>query len=387
MENAQAQEGDSSLSSTEGDTTGDPQEIPTAGRWCKGTRLLVAATAAWITYLVLLILFAGRWWVWSIFEATPPVAAVVVPLLLLVFVWFARPVRRWLSVVLVCLLAIGGYLAGYGRGWSGTTTSVPGGIKVFSWNTGYWQMWDDKDAFYAFLRRQNADVYLLQEYLYAKEAAPYNHVFRIDESARLRAEFPGYQLSVDSTFVTISRLPIVATHHQQLPNTGSDWFWKAAKAQRTEIRVDGRIVSFYNVHLPTPFRLGDNPFRGNLSGVFTKQTLPLLEEQAKWRLKELHRLRTDVADNPNPAVLAGDFNTPWMELYPLGVGTEAHWPGSSLAPPHTWPIRDYSLPPLWRLDWLYTKGDVAVSNYQLAGGGAFSDHLAQQFSISVPRPS
>ncbi|MEU4573851.1 endonuclease/exonuclease/phosphatase family protein [Nonomuraea sp. NPDC023979] len=346
----------------------------------------MAATAAWITYLVLLILFAGRWWVWSVFEATPPVTAVVVPLLLLAFVWFARPVRRWLSVVLVLLLLAGAYLAGYGRGWSGAT-SASGGIKVFAWNTGYWEMWDDRDDFYAFLRRQDADVYLLQEYLHAKEAAPYNHVFRIDESARLRTEFPGYHLSVDSTFVTLSRLPIVATHHEHVPGTGSQWFWKAAKNQRTDIRIDGRTVSFYNVHLPTPFRLGDNPFRGSLSGVFTSQTARLIEEQATWRLKELDRLRADLAGNPNPAVVAGDFNTPWMDLYPLGSGTEAHWPRSSLGAPHTWPVRDYSLPALWRLDWLYTKGDVAVSNHRLAGGGAFSDHLAQQFHVGVPRPS
>jgi hypothetical protein len=365
----------------------DPEMAATGRRWCTGTRLLVAATAAWTIFLVLHILFAGRWWPWFIFESTPPLTAVAVPLLLLIFVRFARPVRRWLSVVLVFLLLVGVYLAGYGRGWTGavTGTSPDTGIKVFVWNTAYWEMQDDKDAFYAFLRRQDADVYLLQEHLYATGGGPYRHVIRIDDSARLRAEFPDYQLSIDGAFVTLSRLPIVATHHQPVPGTGpEDWHWKGTKAQRTDILVGGRAVSFYNVQLPVPFRLGDNPFRGSLSRLFKEQTIRMFKEQGAWRLKELRKLRTDLAGNPHPAVVAGDFNSPWMELYPLGAGTKAHRPPRSLAPPTTWPVTDYPLPRLWHLDWLYTKGDVAVSGYQIAGSAGLSDHLPQKFRVGLP---
>jgi endonuclease/exonuclease/phosphatase (EEP) superfamily protein YafD len=368
-----------------------PQEITATGRWFTGTRLLVAATAAWVVFLVLHILFTGRWWPWFIFEAIPPLTAVAVPLLLLVFVPLARPVRRRLSVVLVLLLLVGAYLAGYGPRWTGTATGTPRGtpVKVFVWNTSYWQMSNDKDAFYAFLRRQDADVYLLQEHLYAVENnGPYNTVIRIDDSARLRAEFPGYQLSIDGPFVTLSRLPIVAAHHQRTPSAGTDWFWKGTKAPRTDIRVGGRTVSFYNVQLPVPFRLGDNPFRGGSSGgglsrLLKEQSTHLLREQGTWRLEELRKLRTDLAGNPHPAVLAGDFNSPWMDLYSLGAGARAHSP-SSLAPPRTWPVSDYPLPRLWHLDWLYTTGDLAVPSYHLVGGKAFSDHLAQKFSVVVP---
>lgn len=393
MPTQKASDDNPSLPSTDDEPVRNrPQEITVTGRWSTGTRLLVAATAAWIILLVLHLVFTGRWWPWFIFEAIPPLTAVAVPLLLLVFVPLARPVRRWLSVVLVLLLLIGAYLSGYGRGWTGIATGTPRGtaIKVFAWNTGYWEMADDRDAFYAFLRRQNADVYLLQEHLYAIENnGPYNQVIRIDDSARLRAEFPGYQLAIDGPFVTLSRLPIVAAHHQRVPSTGTDWFWKGTKAQRTDIRVGGRPASFYNVQLPVPFRLGDNPFRGSssrgggLSRLLKEQSTRLLKEQATWRLTELRKLRTDLAGNPHPAVLAGDFNSPWMELYSLGAGTRAHSP-SSLAPPRTWPVSDYPLPPLWHLDWLYTTGDLAVSSYKLVSGEAFSDHLAQQFRVVVP---
>jgi endonuclease/exonuclease/phosphatase family metal-dependent hydrolase len=360
----------------------NPADMPNpraaTGRWCVGTRLLVAATAAWTMFLVLHVLFTGRWWPWLIVEATPPLTLVAVPLLLLVLAPLARPVRRRLLVVLVILLLAGAHLAGYGPRWSGTAAG-PGGtaVKVFAWSTDYWQMSDDKDAFYAFLRRQDADVYLLQEYLYWKEDnRPHDQPIRIDDSARLRAEFPGYRLSVDGELLTLSRLPIVATHHRRVTGPGTDWYWKGTKTQRTDIRVGGRTVSFYNVHLPVPFRIGDHP----LSGRFYR----FLEEQSTWRLRELRRLRTDLTANPHPAVVAGDFNSPWMELSSPGAGTRVHSPTGSVLPARSWPVSDYSLPRLWRLDWLYTTGGLTVPGYHFGGGEAFSDHVSQQIRVVVP---
>ncbi|MEQ4724783.1 endonuclease/exonuclease/phosphatase family protein [Nonomuraea sp. B19D2] len=349
------------------------------GRWGKGARLLVAATAAWTTFLILHVLLAGNWWPWVIVEMTPPLTTVAVPMLLLAFVPFARPVRRRLSILLVLLLLAGAYLAGYGRGWTGSATASPRdtAIKVFAWNTNYWEMENDPDSFYAFLRRQNADVYLLQEHLYGViNNTSYNQVIRIDATASLRATFPGYQISVEGEFITLSRLPIVAAHHQTVPSAGDDWFWKGPKFQRTEIRVGRRTVSFYNVHLPGPFR-GGNPFTG---GFYQRQ-----KKQSIWRFENLRKLHTDVAGNPHPIVLAGDFNSPWTELYSFPPGTQAHGPPGALAPLHTWPISRFSLPRMWRLDWLYTTGDLAIPSYHLDGGGkALSDHAAQEFRVIVP---
>jgi endonuclease/exonuclease/phosphatase (EEP) superfamily protein YafD len=376
MSTTEVGDGDPSLPSANGDTVRDgPQGRPVTGRWCTGTRLLVAATAAWTTFLVLHILFTGRWWPWFIVEATPPLTLVVVPLLLLVLVLLMRPLRRGLFAVLVVLLLTGAHLAGYGPGWTCTATGSPRGteVKVFAWSTDYWQMTDDKDAFYAFLRRQDADVYLLQEYLYWKGD---DQPVRIDDSARLRAEFPGYRLLVDGELLTLTRLPVVAAHHQRVPGTGTDWYWKGTKAQRTDIRVGGRTVSFYNVHLPVPFRIGGNP----LSGRFYR----FLKEQGTWRIRELRKLRTDLTGNPHPAVVAGDFNSPWMELSSPGAGTRVHSPTGSLLPARSWPVSDYQLPRLWRLDWLYATCGLAVPSYHFGGGEAFSDHAAQEIRVVVP---
>lgn len=355
-----------------------PQEITVRARWCWGTRVLVAVTAVWAVFLVVHILLAGSWWPWVIVEVTPPLITMAVPLLLLAFVPLARPVRRWLSVLLVLLLLTGAFLSGYGRESPGFTARTPRGtaIKVFDWNTGYWEMEDDSAAFYAFLRRQGADVYLLQEHLYGiRNDTPYNQVLRVDDSTRLHAEFPGYHIAFEGEFVTLSRLPVVAEHHLPVPRTGADWFWKGPKFQRTEIRVGGRTVSFYNVHLPAPLRGGD-PLS---EGFYRRQ-----KQQSIWRYENLRKLRADLAGNPYPAVMAGDFNSPWTELYSFRPGTRAHSPPAPLSPPHTWPVSRYRLPALWRLDWLYTSGDLGISHYRIAGGETRSDHRAQTFRVVVP---
>jgi len=340
-------------------------------------------------FLVLHVLLTGRWWPWFIVEATPPLTVVVVPLLLLALVPFARPVRRWLSAVLVVLLLAGAYLAGFGPRLTGITTDNPQGtaVKVFAWSTDYWQMSDDKDAFYAYLRRQDADVYLLQEYLYWNDDDQQRCTspLQIDDTARLQAEFPGYRLIVEGELLTLSRLPVVTPPDQQAPGTGTDWYWKAPKAQRTDIQVGGRTVSFYNVHLPVPFRICGSPSSGDFYRSF--------KEQQTWRSSELSKLRADLADNPHPAVVTGDFNSPWMELSFLGAGTRVHSPADSLLSPRSWPVSGCSctlpphlrsLPRLWRLDWLFTTDGLAVPSYHFRDGKDFSDHLAQEIRVVVP---
>lgn len=356
-----------------------PGEQPVTGRRRLGTRLLVAATLLWLVFVVLHLLLAGRWWPWFFFEGAPPLFFVVVPLLLFVFVPFARPVRLRLTALLALLVLVGAHLAGYGPGWRGAGTTGPGGtpVKVFAWNAQYWQMDDDRAAFYAFLRRQDADIYLLQEYMYWDKSR--KQPIRIDDSAELRRQFPGYRLSVQGELVTLTHLPVVAPQAappQAPPGPGTAWFWNGAKAQRTDVRVGGRTVSFYNVHVPVPIALEGRP----LSGRFFRSE----EKQADWRTAEMVRLRTELAANPNPEVVAGDFNSSWMELAPLGAGTHLHSPPASLLPPRSWPISQFRFPRMWRLDWLFTSGGLAVPDYRFADARAFSDHAAQEIDLVVP---
>lgn len=199
--------GDTALAPSVGQAEG-AMAVPGAGpdpdsaarpRWCLGTRLLLAATAAWVGFLTLHVVVTGRWWLWLAVEALPPVVLVLVPVALLALSPLARPVRRPLVGTLVLALVAGVHLSGVNLRPSAIGPE-PGAVRVFSFNTDIWNHDDDPSAFFDYLRAQRADIYLLQEYLSWNDGP-----VRIDDTARLRAAFPGYDIVVEGELVTLSR--------------------------------------------------------------------------------------------------------------------------------------------------------------------------------------
>jgi endonuclease/exonuclease/phosphatase family metal-dependent hydrolase len=90
-----------------------------------------------------------------------------------------------------------------------------------------------------------------------------------------------------------------------------------------------------------------------------------------------------MAKNPNPKLLAGDFNTsPSMGLLrKLPDQLVDQTRALTSIYPVTWSIG--SRFQLWRLDWLFTTHDVAVHSYQLLDPQGLSDHKAQKMVIST----
>jgi endonuclease/exonuclease/phosphatase (EEP) superfamily protein YafD len=241
-------------------------------------------------------------------------------------------------------------------------------ITVFAWSTDIWNSGEDEAAFYRYLRSKDADIYLLQEYLFWSEDA-----VRIDQYERLRAEFPGHEIRVEGELITLSRFPIVATHPRPVGG-GSQWYWHGSKAQRVDVLVNDRVVSVYNVHLQVPLRVEHFP----LSPVF----LIFVHQQYHSREAELDRLRADVDANPNPVVVVGDFNSAWMDtLIPMGDRLIRHDPTTRSPLLATWPTAAYSAPRWWRFDWLFTTSDVRVNDYRFTR--SLSDHTAQEIRISL----
>ncbi len=342
---------------------------PTPQRWCLGTRAVVAATVAWATFLVAHVALTGRWWVWTTVEAMPPVTLVVVPALLLVVAPLARPVRRPLCLSLLVLLLAGVSLAGFNPGALLAGRPTSSGLKIVAWNTDRWHMEEDQRRFFGYLRAQRADVYLLQEYLYWQDGP-----VRVDDVSKLQAALPGYQVVAEGELVIITRLPVVMTHPRRVGSAGTDWYWRGSKAQRVDLRVDGQVLSIYNVHNHVPFRFERSPF--------SRSFYSFVREQHARQQAELKALRADVAGNPYPILVIGDFNSPWMgTLRHPGAGLHVHHPTDSVFP-RSWPTADYPFPRLWRLDWVYTNSDVAVKQYRFVP--SVSDHLAQELHISLP---
>ncbi|WNV87208.1 endonuclease/exonuclease/phosphatase family protein [Umezawaea sp. Da 62-37] len=336
-------------------------------RWCRGTKLLVAASVVWVVFLAAHLLLAGRWWLWSAVETMPPMVILLVPLVLLALAPLARPVRGKLVPLLLAALLAGVPFAGISFAVLTGGGNAENGVKVFSWNTEYWHMADDPGDFYSYLRAEDADVYLLQEYLFW-DGGP----VRIDDLARVRAAFPGYQVAQDSELITISRLPILTSRLLEV----TDPDWRGSRILRTDIRVGGRVVSFYNSHFAVPIDLSLSPFSGEF--------YDYLHEQYVRRQDELAALRADLATNHNPVLVAGDFNSAWVaNLLRLRDGVERRDPDTGSPLPLSWPGETIPLPRLWRLDWVFTTDDVRVEHYRFDADLGYSDHFAQELRISV----
>lgn len=337
-------------------------------QWCLGTRLLVAGTAGWLVFLAAHALLAGRWWFWLVVEVMPPIVLVLVPVAMLaVTPLAARQVRWWIAGALVLALAGGAVMSGVDvrakqRPASGNS------ISVFSWSTDVWDMSEDSERFYRYLRHQDADIYLLQEYLYWSQGP-----VRVNHLARLRMEFPAHEIRVEGELVTLSRYPIVATHPRGVGD-GAAWYWHGSKVQRTDLQIGAQVVSVYNVHLQPPLRVEHVPL-----------SLPFYSfvyRQYHSRHHELAELREDLAGNRNPIVIAGDFNSAWMgTLIDLDEKLVQHDPVTWMPWLASWPTSTYSFPRLWRLDWLFATGDIRVHDYRFAR--SLSDHAAQEIRFSL----
>lgn len=352
--------------------------VPDAGRggWRRrwAARALVAASVGWLCFTLVHVLVSGRAWAWLVVDLMPPVVLVLAPAVLAAVSAVCLRSRRWVVLPSLVALLLGAPSSGlnpvgFVRGGDGPAPAHA--LRVVSWNTEFWDVGDPPDDFYALLRAQRADVYLLQEYMDWADAP-----VRVDDLDRLRAEFPGHHVAVVGELVTVSAVPIVAS--RALPATGS-WDWPAdfrPKVLRTDLQVAGGVLSVYNAHLPVQVWLDG-------TGPFDQLFRDRLRTQDAERRSQFQVLADDVAANPNPVLLAGDLNTtPAMgdtRRFPAGL-KDAVYANRDLYPT-SWMDRG-SFPRWWRLDWTLVSPDVRVHRYELRDSDGLSDHSLQYLEIT-----
>lgn len=322
-------------------------------------RVPAVVAVCWLAFVALTTLLAGRFWGWLAFAPVPPLAFLVVPVLLYLPLTFPLP-RRGLGVTaLVAALLLGLPATGLNvAALTGQVEPVPAGaVRVVAWNTEYWDSGDDPRAFTSYLRSLRADVYLLQEYLSRSGAA-------IDDRARLARDFPGYTIIVKHELVVLSRLPVLGT-----PPVAAN------SVLRVDVRVGTGRLSLYDVHVPIPADYSVSPF--------TPAFYRALHARGANRQYLYRALADDVRANRLPLLIAGDFNTtPTMgDLDPLLGLTEDAARASRQLYPRSWHAGPLHL---WRLDWTLTAGGVQVHRYAFRDPAGMSDHDAQDVSVTVP---
>ncbi|BCJ58139.1 endonuclease/exonuclease/phosphatase family protein [Micromonospora endophytica] len=386
------------------ETEPEPSSEPrTRSRWRRwGLRLAAVTCVGWLVMVALHHVLSARTYLWGPIDLLPPIVWAAVPVALLPVAWLARPMRwRLVGAALLALVL--------GVGYSGinfatvfyTPPPAPAdAIKVVTWNTEYWDQDRRNDGeqrtttaeFYDYLRKMDADVYLLHEYANVDDSLVdiFAQAYEIDQTAQLEAAFPGYTIVREGRNVTLTRLPVVG--HAWLDSTPylpddlkpvppalvDRPLFYTSQALRTDIQVNGQVVSFYNSHIFQP------PVRILLLRSDDDRNMFEIDRfNFEIRQASYQAIAADLEKNQNRAVMAGDLNTsPSMNLLDMVPDrlvdqTKAL---SSLYPV-TWPVGDK--PRLWRIDWLFTTPDVTVHSYDLAMPQGLSDHKAQQFVISA----
>ncbi|WP_157248206.1 endonuclease/exonuclease/phosphatase family protein [Nonomuraea typhae] len=364
------------------ETVGVTVPPPKDRTWRRPLRVvLIGAPALWLVFVLAHLLVSGRVWWWRPADLLPPFLFPAVPILLTLAAWPCRRSRRPAAVLSLAGLAAGLSLAGLNVG-APLTAAPPapaGALRVVSWNTQYWHEPGLAADFYALLTRQRADVYLLQEYLRYPGDSP----LRIDELAELRARLPGYHIAVAGELITLSRYPITARYGLDAPGAdpppGAAFpeFWRY-KTLRTDLRVGDRVLSVYNVHLPTPLWIGGG---GPLSAAFWDTIRNLHEERGP----QLAALNRDLAANGNAKLVAGDMNTtPAMgERHAFAGGLRDAADAGDTPYPATWPVNGVYFPTWWRLDWALVSPEVTTHRYELRDPAGQSDHRLQYLVVSL----
>jgi hypothetical protein len=335
-------------------------EVTRPSRW---RRSLIVVASAWTLFVLLNLLLSGRWWPWLLFSLVPPIVYPAGSVVLLLVAALPRRLRSMasiaLSIVAVVLACPQSGLLPQALWYQAPQAGEQ--VRVVGWNTEYWDQGEDRSAFYSRLRRLDADVYLLSEYLNFTGG----RIVPIDDRDALDQAFPGYHIIVKGQLVTVSRLPVVG-----VPGTSDQ------DLLRVDVRTPhGVRFSTYNLHVPAQL----DPTSSPLSSRF----YTTLRQRAHDRGHTYRALRGSAEADHSPGVIAGDLNTT-ASMGDLreaaGLGEDAARAGGDVYP-LSWnahhPIR------LWKLDWMFTRNGLRARHYGLLDPQGTSDHRVQLMDCLV----
>lgn len=236
-------------------------------------------------------------------------------------------------------------------------------FRVATFNTEYWHI--PEQALVDTVRYQDMDIVFFQEHL-KKRGNTWGPTNRI---AQLRAVVPKRHVAVNGEVVTVSRWPIVHTRA-----------FSGGEALRTDVAgPGGRIISAYNVHLPVHLHLEllSSPWRFYQDAQAT----------AARREQLLREVTADLATNPHPVVVGGDFNaspamhgTDWFRKNMVDAYAGRHCPQAS-------DTFDMAGVLTWRIDYVYMSRHFKPGTYCTRPAPAISDHQAVMVGLMLAQTS
>ncbi|RCX20057.1 endonuclease/exonuclease/phosphatase family protein [Anaerobacterium chartisolvens] len=265
----------------------------------------------WLIFMFFHVMLTGKVFLWSFFGSIPTFFFVIIPLAFLVCEVLGKK-KNVLALFMAAISLVMGFtqldINLFRQKGGNAASDIYKEIKIFNWNTECWDQNKDKDELYRFLKKQDADIYILQEYLYGSidpqspgidKSRLFNicsavpgfppAYLEIDDTERMRKEFPGYYLAVNKQFVVISRFPIQASHADY-----SDQY------SVNDIEIYGRAVRFFNVHMLLHIE-PVNPF--------TRHFYETMERRYAARRIGFDNLRRDIENTSMPYFISGDFNS------------------------------------------------------------------------------
>ena len=269
----------------------------TAGTAVRALTLLRRALG-WLTFAyvaaLLIAMLALEWWgerLW-VFSLLLYAPAQMLLLPLLVLTPLCLLARRRLALVHLAgvLVLAFGYMT-FRR--SGSSRRDERMISAVTFNFGE----SSRPQFADFLDREKPDFILLQD---ARGRGP-----------EFAAKSPGSFAAGQGEFVFVSKFPIQKSALLAEPQ----WAGHPVAA-RFEVMVNGRTLVFYSVHLPTPRQelsrfLGGRRVLGDLVG--RRHREPGFGNYREWLAARIALARTLAKvfqDEPQPFIVAGDFNMP-----------------------------------------------------------------------------
>lgn len=277
---------------------------PSPGKLARRIRffclILTLGHALFLAGLPLLLSLAGERNPASAFALYLPPALWLLPLapLLLPALFWRRVLLCWCAAAIAGVLGLFPWLFDSGGGSAPMRKEALNEVLVMTHNQGQ----QGRDTLDAFLRQVSPDFLVLQE------ASKQRGRSRAGGGAE---DFPHSESWGE--FTLLSRFPILSVAPVATP-TGQG---RKMRAARFAVDWRGREISIYSVHLRTPRDVLEYQGRGAfLYGLVGLPGTPLAEKRRQgqrfWdgQMADARALLEAARADPNPVILAGDFNAP-----------------------------------------------------------------------------